>query len=86
LSWDVQDRAPLLEAARRAAVADGRAKAVLYADAAGVPLGPLVQMAEDGADAVPIVMMEQASLRSMPMAAGEIEIAARLRMVFTLGE
>jgi hypothetical protein len=86
LSWDVQDRRPLLDAARRAAVADGQAKAKLYADAAGVQLGQIVQMAEDGADPAPMAMMEAASLRSMPMAAGEIEIAARLRMVFSLGE
>jgi len=86
LSLDVQDRDPLTRAARLAAVADGLAKAALYADAAGVALGPLMQMAEDGADPSPMMLMESASLRSMPIAAGEIEISARLRMVFALSE
>ena len=83
LTFDVQDRAPLLAQARVAAVQDAMTKAALYADAAGVELGPIIEMAEDGASPSPM-MMESAVMRSMPIAMGEIEITARLRMVFSL--
>jgi len=86
LSLDVQDRAPLIAAARRAAVADGMAKAALYADAAGVALGPIQQIAEDGAEVLPLPMMEASNMRSMPIAPGEIEIVARLRMIFAIAD
>ncbi|WP_240610940.1 SIMPL domain-containing protein [Oceaniglobus ichthyenteri] len=83
-SFAVQDPAPLLNQARQAAVADAMAKAALYAGAANVALGDVIEISEDGASPAPMPMMESASFRSMPIAAGELEINARVRMIFEL--
>lgn len=86
LSFDVADRAPHLEAARRAAVADARAKAAVYADAAGVTLGALMSITEGGGNAGPVPMqgrMEMA-VSNVPIAAGEIEISASVVLTFAI--
>ncbi len=81
LQFDVKDRSPHLEAARRAAVADGKAKATVFADAAGLSLGALLQLNEGGAQAGPI-MMEASMARDagVPTAPGEITISATITM------
>jgi uncharacterized protein YggE len=70
--------------ARRAAVSDARAKAELYAAAAGVTLGSVLSISEPGAaiDGVRPMMMETA--RSVPVAPGETEIAASVTVVFAI--
>jgi len=75
LQFGVTDQSEALEAARRAAVADARAKAETYADAAGVTLGDLVSLTEGGARAAPVAMMEMArSADSVPIAQGEVTL------------
>ena len=90
LQFDVADRAPVLTAARQAAVADARAKAQVYTEAAGVTLGPILLMAESGANVGPMPMMAEMAFnsgaRSVPVAAGEMTIAANITMVWALGE
>ena len=48
VSFDIDDRAPLLSAARRDAVAEVMGAAYELAEAAGLVLGPLVDLAEGG--------------------------------------
>jgi len=49
ISFSIADPKPLAEQARRAAVADAMAKARTLAEAAGVSLGPLLNLQESGA-------------------------------------
>jgi uncharacterized protein YggE len=88
LRFDVADKAPHLIAARRAAVADARAKAEVYADAASTQLGVLILVSEGGNASRPSPMMAEASFdsasRSAPIAAGELSINASISMVWEL--
>jgi len=90
LQFDVADRAPVMAAARQAAVADARAKAEVYTEAAGVTLGPILMMSESGAHVGPMPMMAEMTFdsgaRSVPVSAGEMTIAANITMVWGLGE
>ncbi len=53
LSFGMADDRPLMDAARKEAVADAAAKAALYAEAAGVKLGRVMSIAEAGGYAPP---------------------------------
>ena len=90
LEFDVADRAPILTIARQAAVADARAKAEVFTDAAGVSLGPILMMSETGANVGPMPLMKEMAFdsgaRSVPVSAGEMTIAANITMVWALGE
>jgi len=87
LQFSVQDPAPLLERARREAVSDALARAALYAEAAGVTLGPVLEISEQGGNSRP-VQMEMASARAVgvPVAPGEVTISASVTMVFAIAE
>lgn len=89
LSLGLQDEAALLAEARRAAVRDAMAKAKLYAEAAGVPLGDVLHIAEPGVTAMPRMAAREMSMDAvgsgMPIAEGEITIGARVEMVIALG-
>ena len=89
LRFAVQEPAPLRDAARKAAVADAKARAALYAEAAGVSLGPVVRISESGAGVPQPMMMARAEMvadAGMPVAAGEMEFRASVTMVFAIGE
>ncbi len=89
LSFGIAAPQPLRDAARRAAVADARARAALYAEAAGVTLGPLLSLREEGAGGGPRPMaMEMARMASdaVPVAEGELTLSARVTMVFAIAE
>lgn len=64
--WEIRQDNPAHDEARTAAVADARAKAASYAAAAGLELGPLVELIEGGAEA-PMPMLRS---MAMPEAAG----------------
>lgn len=87
LTFDLQDKAPLMAEARRAAVADARAKAALYAEAAGVTLGPVQSIAEQGGglQPSPAPMFRMDAAMAVPVAAGELDLQAAVTMVFAIG-
>ncbi|MEM8729059.1 MAG: SIMPL domain-containing protein [Pseudomonadota bacterium] len=87
LRFNVQNPKPLVDAARQAAVADAMDKAQLYATAAGVQLGALQSLSEQGGTPRP-VMMEMAAARdaSVPIAEGEVSVTASVTMVFAIAE
>jgi uncharacterized protein len=64
IGFDIANPTPLLEKARIQAVADARARAQIYAQAAGVSLGGIVSISEGGSEAGPRPMF-----RVMAMAA-----------------
>lgn len=85
LQFGLEDPDPVVNAAREAAVADARAKAELYARAAGVTLGDVISIAEQGGRPQP-VMMEMANARdaAVPIAEGEVTVTASVSMVFEI--
>ncbi|RYH01796.1 DUF541 domain-containing protein [Salipiger sp. IMCC34102] len=88
LVFDVADRSGLLDEARRSAVADARAKAELYADAAGVTLGSISEMRETETVEPPRPMMRMAMDQEgagPPIAAGELAINADVTVTWDLG-
>lgn len=86
LSFDLQDRGPAEDEARRRAVADGLRKAALYAEAAGVALGPVLSIDEAGGGPGPMALGTAEMARAaVPVAAGELTVRASVRMVFAIG-
>lgn len=88
LQFALQEPRPLMDLARAEAVADGIAKARLLADAAGVTLGAVQTITEQGARPVPMRMEMAAAAAdaSLPVAAGEISVQASVSMVFAIAE
>ncbi len=88
LRFGLQDAEPVRDEARVLAVQAARKKAELYAEAAGVTLGPLISLTEGGSGGPqPIARMEAAfASDAMPVASGELSIAASVSMVFTISE
>ncbi|HGG05950.1 MAG TPA: DUF541 domain-containing protein, partial [Aliiroseovarius sp.] len=78
LRFGLQVPAPLREQARVAAVKDAIARAGVLAEAAGVTLGPVQTISENGGGGAPVMMMRNAEFASdaMPVAAGELSITA----------
>lgn len=90
ITFGLADKAAALEDARRAAVADAHARAVLYAEAAGVNLGDVMRISEgeDYGSPMPVYaeMRMAAPASAMDVAAGEVEISARISVVYGIAE
>lgn len=88
LSFGFAEPEKLLNEARKDAIADARARAALYADAAGVKLGPILQI-QDGYAAPPpmpyaydrAVAMEA---KATPIAVGESTMTANVTLVYEI--
>ena len=89
LSFSVQDPAPLEVSARDNAVAAAMAKAAQLAQAAGVTLGPVLTISDQGGGARPMPQMREMSLSDaggVPVAGGEISVAVTVLMEFAIAE
>jgi len=87
LRFGLQDPGPLTDAARREAVAEARRKAALYAEAAGVALGPLLRLSEPGAaSGPPMLERNLAMAEAVPIAEGEVAVAATVTMEFAIAQ
>jgi uncharacterized protein YggE len=88
LRFLVADPEPLMRAAREAAIRDAMAKAREMAAAAGVTLGPITEITEQGGGRPRPMMAEMASVRDagVPVAPGEITLEASVSMVFAIAE
>jgi uncharacterized protein YggE len=88
ISFGVDEPKPQLDEARKKAVADARAKAELYAEAAGVSLGKVIQISESMAIVPPVPMyrreMAQAADASVPIAAGTQTVTANVSITFEI--
>jgi uncharacterized protein YggE len=87
LSFTFADPGKLLDEARRKAMADARHRAALYAEAAGMALGPVVRITDNGG----VVPRPYAMMRTMaapkggvPISRGEREVRARVQAVWSL--
>ena len=80
-----QEPAPLLDEARKRAMADARRKAELYAAAAALKVGRVVAVQEAGAASPRPEMASRAMMSAaVPVAPGEQEIQASVTVTFTL--
>jgi uncharacterized protein len=90
LSFDVADRVKLLNESRIRAVDDAKRKAMLYAEAAGIRLGGIINLQEDstGQQPRPTVArsgaLESAGPAPVPVEAGEVVIRARVRITWRI--
>jgi len=89
VSFDLTDREPAMDAARRDAVAVARARAELFAEAAGVTLGALQSLSEQQNYGAPQQMFARdMAVESMPvpMAAGEVYLSASVTLVYEIAD
>lgn len=88
ISFGFADPKPLMNSARKAAVADARDRAELYADAAGVKLGPVLQISDSYSQVPgPIPMrarMEASDFKSVPISVGESNMSANVTIIFAI--
>lgn len=87
VGFGVTDQAPLLDEARKRAVADARHKADLLSVAAGVVLGPVVSIVEGGSGGGPAPQFRRAEAMmadAVPVAEGEISVSASVTLVWEL--
>jgi hypothetical protein len=85
ISFDIASPAPVLEKARIQAVADARARAQTYAQAAGVTLGPIVSISEGGGEAMPRPMFRVMAMAApTPVAPGEQSVTADVTVVWEI--
>lgn len=83
IEFVVSEQSKLLDQARDDAVADARRKAGLYAKAAGVKLGPVTSITEEGSSPPrPVVQAMRAS--AVPVAPGEQLLRAAVSVTFEL--
>ncbi len=86
IEFGLSDPRPLLDAARRAAVTDAVARARLYAEAAGVTLGPILSISEGGGY-MPMpgaAMRAEAAASPVPVAGGETGVNAQVSLVYEI--
>ncbi len=89
LSFGVQDPKPVQAQARAQAVADAMTKAEQLAQAAGIALGPVESIAEQGGGVHPMAEMRAMSMADaggIPVAGGEIDVSVNVSMVFAISE
>jgi len=87
--FDLQDREPAMDEARRRAVAAARARAALFADAADVELGEVLSISEVIGRNGPRPMMEASfamDRSAVPVAEGEVNLTAQVTMVYRIAE
>jgi uncharacterized protein len=87
--FGLQDPDPRMDEARKDAVTDARRKAELYAAAAGVKLGAIQSISEQGGYSSPIPMpMQERAFKdaAVPVAAGELGVTASVTIVWLIAE
>ncbi len=86
IEFGLADPGPVMDEARKRAVADARRRADLLTAAAGVKLGRILTITEGGGYAPPVPMYraEAAASAPVPVAAGEIATAASVTVVWEL--
>jgi hypothetical protein len=83
VNFSIHDPATFLAEARAAAVADARAKAETFAKAAGVTLGPILSITENGNGGLRS-MVFAAPMASVPVALGEETVSADVTIAWEI--
>ena len=86
IGFGLQDDQEARDQARKLAVADARRKAELYAEAAGVTLGPILSISEAGGVGGPRPMSMMMEARAaVPIEAGSTSISAQISITWAIG-
>lgn len=86
LTFGLAKPEPALNDARKAAVADARAKAELLVTAAGMKLGRIVTITESGAWTDPQPMFRDSAAGAPPVAGGELAMTANVTVQYEMTE
>jgi uncharacterized protein YggE len=87
ITFELASPRPVLDEARKAAVADAAAKAALYATAAGVSLGKVISISEQQNYGVPMpVFMEAKAASPVPVATGQIAMQTSVSITYQIAE
>lgn len=87
LTFGLANPEPAYDEARKEAVADARAKAELLAAAAGVTLGDVLSIADQGAMTDPAPMYrEAASAAPVPVVGGELGLIANVSVTYAIAD
>jgi len=90
ISFSIQNPKPLRDEARRKAVTDAIDKAKLYAQAAGITLGPIMSISEQGGFSPPQPVYRQAmaakayAAEAVPIAQGEQKLSMSVHIVWQI--
>ena len=85
ISFGIAEPAPLLDEARKKAIADAHRKAELYAREAGVALGRVLQIDEAGGGGVPVpVAYARMESAASPIAAGQLDLSASITVRYAI--
>lgn len=87
ISFGLQDPGPKQDEARKAAVTEAARRAKLYADAAGVALGKVLSINEQGMG-MPVMPMAAAPRDKMevPVEAGQVNVNAAVTIVYQIAD
>ena len=86
LSFGLADPGPALDEARKAAVADARARAELLAEAAGVSLGRILSISDSAAPTMDPVPVYKAETAAVPVAGGEVGMTASVTILYEISQ
>lgn len=86
ISFELAQPRPALDEARKAAVADARARAALLIEAAGGTLGKIVSITENSGYGSPMPMFKSDAAAPVPVAAGQIGLSASVTISFEIAE
>jgi uncharacterized protein YggE len=87
LMFGLANPEPAYNEARKEAVADARAKAELLAEAAGVKLGDVLSIADQGAMTDPAPMYREAvASEPVPVVGGELGLIANVSVTFGIAD
>jgi uncharacterized protein YggE len=88
VGFAVAEPTPVLDEARRKAVADARHKAELYAREAGMEVGPVLLIQEETPHLPrpPLLGAARAEAAAVPVAEGELEFGASITVTYAMGK
>jgi uncharacterized protein YggE len=84
IAFDVENAEALKDEARKQAVVNARKRAELYAAAAGVSLGDVLRIAEDGAEVNPVLQGRVAMRASVPVEPGMRTLEVDVQVTYAL--
>jgi uncharacterized protein YggE len=88
IGFDIAERQPLEDEARKRAVADARRKAEIYAQAAGVKLGRVISLGETAGAPPPVPIVGRAMMKAeaspVPLAEGEQTVAVDVSVAWEI--
>lgn len=89
VSFGLAQPEPVLDEARKRAVADATHRALLLTEAAGVSLGAVAAISEGGGSFAPALMFGKSAdmtASAVPVASGEVSLSASVTMVWDIGQ